>query len=222
MLRGSVALLLAVALIPMASGCARHGLLLRGDWSLEVNRTPWLADRSVVQEDCSEGSCATGACEAGPTCGVSPGCGAGMASGCLRPGCANCRPRRGAGNDAALAQANYHNHPRFHPVPTQPAFTPRANPLPTGPVVMPASDVELPAPMPAPTPAPEAAPIPSGEIPQAWRPRPAGPMAGTALQQSWVFVPAEETPPEVSEASPTRQVSLSKTPRTQQRSRPVR
>ncbi len=44
-------MLLGCCLLLLCSGCfrprVRHGLVLRGDWSLELNRVPWLKDRST-------------------------------------------------------------------------------------------------------------------------------------------------------------------------------
>lgn len=225
-LRGTVGLLLAVTLIPLSLGClgarARHGLLMRGDWSLEINRTPWLDGRQVVQEDRSEGSCGPScgpeACEGGPACAA-----AGSGAACMRPGGGACRGGAAGANDAAQAQANYHNHPRFHPVPTQPVFTPRpyAN-VPVDAEVTPATSVEMP-PVPTPTLAPpEPVPPPRGQPSSSWRPRSGQPTSMAAVQQSWIFAPAEETAIEGPEINPARQLSLSKSSTPSPRANPVR
>lgn len=46
------------SLLLCTSGCfcwprAKHGLVLRGDWSLELNRAPWLANRSESYQEAS-------------------------------------------------------------------------------------------------------------------------------------------------------------------------
>ena len=56
-----MSLIFALALLVMASGCHIHkkpkrGVLLRGDWALEINRTPWIGDsaESYEMECCEE------------------------------------------------------------------------------------------------------------------------------------------------------------------------
>src|SRR5512139_544171 len=55
-------------LLPGWLGCVwpvdRHGVILRGDWSLELNRVPWLgcprpASTACYESECSTASCAT-------------------------------------------------------------------------------------------------------------------------------------------------------------------
>jgi len=53
--------LLSGLLLATASGCinrARHGLILRGDWTLEMNRIPWMQDRSTYQPITVNSPCA--------------------------------------------------------------------------------------------------------------------------------------------------------------------
>ena len=73
MLKGAA--LVAVATI-ITGGCchqkARHGFIMRGDWSLELNRVPWMNTRlNSYKEDCI----ATGACTtSGQACSLGDGC----------------------------------------------------------------------------------------------------------------------------------------------------
>ena len=141
--------LVGCCLVVACLGCRpiqRHGLILRGDWSLECNRTPWLKNREVTLQESSGG---------GPGCGnafgeefggqppfpteapvqiegqqtgyVSPG----VPGSCNRCGtamfgnrvCRTCGKR----GQSAKAAVGYYNHPRFHPVPTRPVFAPRTD-----------------------------------------------------------------------------------------------
>ena len=42
-------------LVVCSGGCfrPRHGVIVRGDWSLEMNRVPWLVSRTDAHEECS-------------------------------------------------------------------------------------------------------------------------------------------------------------------------
>lgn len=118
-------LLLGCCLLIMCSGCwprPRHGLVVRGDFSLELNRIPWMTGRGVEYAgDCCDDaaccdSCGCAACPAGACRGGVPAGGP-------------------AGADGAAAQVAYHNDPRFFPVPTKPVFSPRTDivSIPTSP-----------------------------------------------------------------------------------------
>jgi len=124
---------------------ARHGVILRGDWSVELNRVPWLTGRPSAQEICSPSAeeCGPGVAipaqiptvpaeDASNAAGPEPvayetpcppgGC-VGPFSGGLRRLCRKC----GKPEPPAHAVVGYHNHPRFHPVPTCPVFSPRTD-----------------------------------------------------------------------------------------------
>ncbi|MBN2477159.1 MAG: hypothetical protein JXB62_21305 [Pirellulales bacterium] len=130
-------------LVSCCLGCygpwVRHGVLLRGDWSLECNRVPWLDRRSSSRAERCDSQ---GGQECGPalppvrlpefpaelpgdaggpqpaayqactshSCGASPG-----------RVCRKC----GLPERPVQAAVNYQNHPRFHPVPTRPVFSRR-------------------------------------------------------------------------------------------------
>lgn len=218
-LRRMFVLAMAIWLTVPWLGCgwhrARHGLILRGDWSLEVNRVPW--GRTTVQQACTEEACAT-ECEedcgpapavnavSGGPCGPSGHCGPLGAGGCRA-----CRkPLRGeGGSPAAVAQAGYYNHPRFHPVPTRPVFSPQPNLAdPAVPAVIPDTAVELQAPtapMPAPLPQPEAIPAPAGNSSSQWRSKQGRTTTVASREPSWIFTPAAEPTPVGPEIRSVRQ-----------------
>lgn len=150
---GLVALIcLGYCLVLACSGCAyqrpRHGFIVRGDWSLELNRVPWLKGRPTVCQECSgPGEECTPACRPVPGCeealpakpaeeAPSPGQADSQipwppetdeASAAAAPGdregiCSTCGGR-GLPLLAGVVPAGY-IHPRFHPVPLQPVFYP--------------------------------------------------------------------------------------------------
>ena len=110
---------------------------------------------------------------------------------------AACKPGASAGGPTL--PDGYYNHPRFHPVPTQPVFTPRIEPLvtsqpelPSGPENVPPGvpnrlpPAIVPEPIPAPAPLP---PVPSSNT--------SGPPSGrvaasSADAGSWLFSPATQ------------------------------
>jgi len=130
------------------SGCyyvrPRHGLIVRGDWSLELNRLPWLTDRSTTQNERSQSDGGRGCAipPGGPPVFPMEGCGEASAGQPIGyevpcptgahvtpvPGrrclvCSNC----GRHASSATAEVGYQNHSRFHPVPTRPVFSSRDN-----------------------------------------------------------------------------------------------
>lgn len=124
------------SLLVCTTGCwprARHGLVLRGDWSLELNRAPWLANRSESYQEASPDCVPTlQGTAAGVDCAPATGCGpvpplqgpapADQAA-CMLPGRPGPRLRcASSGQPTAAAAPAYYNHPRFHPVPNQPVF----------------------------------------------------------------------------------------------------
>lgn len=151
-------------LLPCWLGCVspldRHGVILRGDWSVELNRVPWLGCPRPACRECGESECAAGP-EASPAAAASPlppcrvpdvpdppparppagppnGANAGPLSclfGWVSP--AGCQQGGSCGRRAGgWAGAEEHIHSRFHPVPSQPAFYPRSGqfqPIPGGP-----------------------------------------------------------------------------------------
>lgn len=95
-------LLVICGLTLSSTGCNwGMGYILRGDWSLELNRKPW---------------------DGGPACtpGVDPGCAPGV--GQARRPIFGRGLNRGCGSLATQGETGYYNHPRFHPVPTGPIF----------------------------------------------------------------------------------------------------
>jgi hypothetical protein len=131
-------IILGGLLLVAFSGCGcwprpRHGVIIRGDWSLELNRIPWLASRDdtyqepfSVVADCATDCPQTGEASAGLTTGGPP---AARPS----PGETSCRTRRcrtcGQLTCAGPVQPNgakeEYLHSRFHPVPTRPVFSTR-------------------------------------------------------------------------------------------------
>ena len=93
--------LLACLLISASSGCClRKGFILKGDWSLELNRLPHLAGHGDKYE-CESAACGDGG----------PGAAPGMYD-----------PASQANGQAANAQGAGTQH--FLPIPTRPAFRP--------------------------------------------------------------------------------------------------
>ena len=126
--------------------CARppHGLTVRGDWSLEVNRVPWLSSRAKLDDECSQGGCGFSTeClvedEIPAGCEIPSGCTSGTPM-VAPPGpddlsrpkskheaCPICRGLGHGpfGGSLQPAAAMPYRHSRFHPVPTRPVFRPQ-------------------------------------------------------------------------------------------------
>jgi hypothetical protein len=136
-----VPLLLAVGVLLSSCGCGlcnpRHGMILRGDWSLELNRVPWLNSRTQSYDEVGEESCGPGmplrppispegcvGASGVPVAGPSP-----VAHTCPRGGlmCRTCARSNSATSAPSPQQVA---HSRFHPVPTRPVFTPWNCPVP--------------------------------------------------------------------------------------------
>lgn len=136
----SLALLAAVGLTWAAAGCCiQRGFILRGDWSIEANRIPFMAGHAVQYERPADASgCATGDCRQGHPAAPQAGR---CAAGCCRLDHA-CRDPKGAAATAGPA--------RFHPVPMRPVFEPLPSGDADGPIVVPPGDDAAPAPAEAP------------------------------------------------------------------------
>jgi hypothetical protein len=121
--------ILAISLCGCSRINPRHGLILRGDWSFEVNRIPWMAGHNARYQTpwspCGPpgdpDACGLNACGGNPCSDVSCG-----ATPCGHAGCAKA-PNSPIHPTPALEESciDYGHHPRFHPVPTKPAFSPR-------------------------------------------------------------------------------------------------
>lgn len=229
----------------VCSGCCprlRHGCIVRGNWSLECNRVPWLTSRSACQEE----SCQPCGADQ-PVCTPEPGRGPaapiegdGQPIGpqqssyevpCSPDGCAGCGPGRkcrlggrcGKREGPAEVNVGYHNHPRFHPVPTRPVFCPRFGPALDVPSRLEATDdcsplppgdgpapIDLTPPVPVPeeirAPEPESNPT-SDRVTQAPR-NPTGGAQGTPHRlaaaaprsPSWIFTPPTARTPDSAKA----------------------
>ncbi len=150
-------------LLPGWLGCVwpvdRHGVILRGDWSLELNRVPWLgcprpASTACCESECSSAACAAPYSAAAASVGTTPGQVPQVAPPeapdvpdpppAAKPqrtppkGTASCNG--GCWNPFAWRPCPVHGrkmavgeeehiHSRFSPVPTQPAFYPRNEPF---------------------------------------------------------------------------------------------
>lgn len=144
-------LLPALSAVGCSCNCCRKGIVLRGDWSLELNRVPHLKSNGpTYQGDCD--ACDFGCAEVVPG-GCIDGCTSErLPAGDAGGGRAKTSQRRGgefydeySGSDAGPPpeppQPTSAVQPRFHPVPTRPVFEPDYGPelLPS---VRPASAAE--------------------------------------------------------------------------------
>lgn len=198
--------LVGLCLVAASVGCMyprpRHGVIVRGDCSLEFNRIPWLVGHGPAYPDC------------GPMPGGAP-CHGGAAD-CMEPcdegcpgqgkdglGCVRCGRVRGGKAEQCV---NYLHHPRFHPVPTKPAFSPRDCPFPPGaelglrtprmlsvpPVADEPRSLEMPDVPKAPL--PEEIPAPPGEPESDDRTSAPRRLQKTVPGPSWVFRPPPTRP----------------------------
>lgn len=117
-----VATLLVLPLPGCGGPCVRHGVILRGDWSLELNRVPWIEGRHASEQESSDQTCSP------PTCtGISatPNLNDGqVAKSDSPPHCdatAHCHEPRCPTPEPPVVPATYQSRPRFHPVPTRPS-----------------------------------------------------------------------------------------------------
>lgn len=144
----------AFALVALAAAtsvgccCTRKGLVLRGDWSLELNRVPHMRSNGPTYDadcsapsctSCTSGSCSCSDClssSGGQEFGAVNGSGdrcfvhAGRAVGGMARG--GYYGEEGEYGDAYAGGENYVQHDpaapafsRFHPVPTRPVFEPQ-------------------------------------------------------------------------------------------------
>jgi len=130
-----------------SSGCCcwpRHGVIVHRGSSLEMNRVPWVVSRTDAREECSGAGvdCVVGclpegkvsACHAcaSPT----PAPPSAVASSCRpqkgrgRRLCGRCGQASCGGPVQPVGATEPYRHPRFHPVPTRPVFSPREDCLP--------------------------------------------------------------------------------------------
>ena len=185
-------------LIASTTGClylpARHGVILHGDWSLEMNRIPWMKSRRSYQDPAGSvigsvpeeiqiddpfGGTSPEVCTTEPpaeaVCQTRPSLLSRLRLPCIIPTCrrTTCDHVR----PGAVATP-YDNHPRFHPVPSGPVFFSQGAPV--TPSLAPSIPVESVAPA-----QPDSVPVDA--TPQPLEPVPA--------------VPAETipTPPDASE-----------------------
>ncbi len=128
---------LILGLLITSVGCGmcnpRHGMILRGDWSLELNRVPWLNSRTQNYDETGGDSCPAGmAVEPVPSAAAAAApvsCLSSIGRGCPSRGlgCRTCAPPGAADSTSPAQQLAYS---RFHPVPTRPVFTPWNCPTP--------------------------------------------------------------------------------------------
>ena len=133
-----VMLLAVVGVLLTSTGCGiynpRHGMILRGDWSLELNRVPWLNSRTKSYDEVGEGACAPGMVAEPPMasegCVSGPGAAVGYPMPVAQRCVSGCRACSVPDQVAALPAPQEVAHSRFHPVPTRPVFTPWNCPMP--------------------------------------------------------------------------------------------
>lgn len=195
-------LALAAACLCSAGCIPGRGYLLRGDWSLELNRVPWIGSRTEAYDEKGTGrSDVLMGCD-GPlslemgSCGS---CGAALGHGpahTAHPMVPPTAPAAGAG-EGDLGDAGLGSSP-FHPVPTQPVFSRRTvGCLGGGSMCFPARQATPPrslaplAPLP-PTAEPEVIPAPPAEPDTAQSAAvPRRLHSAESGRASWVFPPAQ-------------------------------
>lgn len=156
-------------LVLSSGGCGihgrGHGFILRGDWSLELNRAGWLDCRTTGCQESGPSCLGTTATPQLDSCGDAR---LGTGSACGRPTlaarglarlrqCYGCRVASYRGGPVAEGQSL--SHARFHPVPTRPVFTPWDCPD-GGLSVTPGGSIREPEPAPLPQTFPEVIPTP--------------------------------------------------------------
>ncbi|GAB6164189.1 hypothetical protein JCM19992_01890 [Thermostilla marina] len=199
-------LLLVAATASTSLGCCyvrpMHGLILRGDWSLEVNRVPWINQRTVNSNDAaytcgsavvSESAVSPTPVESEATAIVAPT--AYHARRCLR--CAGGVQPAVAAEPAGVAAAA--EPAKFHPVPTAPVFHPERSSSGgenNASADAPASSNPEPAPPSKPEVIPTPAPMPPSQS-SGWKARGNVSTAASKKPTSWVFraVPVDPTEP---------------------------
>ncbi|RMF93858.1 MAG: hypothetical protein D6741_13205 [Planctomycetota bacterium] len=201
-------LLLVAATASTSLGCCyvrpMHGLILRGDWSLEVNRVPWINQRTVNSNDAaytcgpavvSESTVSPTPAQGETTATVAPT--AYHTRRCLR--CAGSRVQPAvAAEPAGVAAAA--EPAKFHPVPTAPVFHPEQSSSggknDSSADSAPASSSPQTAPPSAPEIIPTPAPMPPSQS-SGWKARGNVSTAAAKKPASWVFraVPVDPTAP---------------------------
>jgi hypothetical protein len=137
MRNGAIVAVAALVLSSLAGGCCcrtRKGIVLRGDWSLELNRVPHMQSNGPTYSgDCSAPmpcGCADGSCHGGvPSGGYEVLDGSGYPGGA--GGAGGSGGHGGGGAEGGLPmptppQPTPAAQSRFHPVPTRPAFEPQS------------------------------------------------------------------------------------------------
>lgn len=119
--------LICTGLMIFLWGCSvprpQHGFIIRGDWSLELNRIPWMADRGIEYQNAAEN------CDCCPDDCAGTNCSNGRnAAGCRHAAAAICANKPGLGgsspaSDTILVSDQSGSRGRFFPVPTRPAFS---------------------------------------------------------------------------------------------------
>ena len=183
----------ACCLLPTTVGCmrfpVRHGMIVKGDWSLEMNRIPWMKSRGNAYQQAPEAGTTQNMCVAeidSPFAAGGARIPSGLPMACGKGGCGS----------AAQCESTvgYQAHARFHPVPTrsvfanEPTFAPTTSEQ-TRPVTLPPAGrtpkLIEPPPLPPETeviPAPPASPETPKDQAAAHRETGLG-------QMSWVFSP---------------------------------
>jgi len=134
-------------LLVVCAGCLprpRRGVIIRGDWSLEMNRVPWVASRRAADQECSEtdadgwpGRLTQGEMSAWYPCEPHTAAQSDVdhtSASAAESGSAcsffQRRGRLGVTDYVQPAAAlTSRAHSRFHPVPTRPVFLPRPDPF---------------------------------------------------------------------------------------------
>ena len=180
-------ILLAAGSLLVSTGCCTrfpgYGTIIRGQWSLECNKVPWLDSREETCEEISGGDCGPGMMLGAPCEGGDVPLACSTAHGC-RPGLMGCRT---CGHSTVGGpQSQQMGHGRFHPVPTRPVFTPWKCP-PAGPAAKPSHGrARQPEQM-----APEVIPTPAGTQSRREPTRADSSVASAA----WIFRPEEASGP---------------------------
>ena len=111
----------ACCLLPTFVGCmrfpVRHGVIVKGDWSLEMNRIPWMKSRDNVYQQASDPGIPQDLCVPAvdsPFACNGDGIPSGRTLACGRGGCGSVA--------TCESPVGYRAHARFHPVPTRPVF----------------------------------------------------------------------------------------------------
>lgn len=137
--------LVTAAVLVSGSGCGlynpRHGMILRGDWSLELNRVPWLNSRTQSYDEVGEGCSAPGMLLEPPAAPGSCANASGAPVPCptqavahrCPPAPLRCLACERSHFASATPPPQQVAHSRFHPVPTRPVFTPWTCPTSTSP-----------------------------------------------------------------------------------------